>query len=65
MFKHNICVDQPGILDGMPNPADPLTLEFFVNPRCPPALVATEAKAVKVHLGEAAKDLVEDVVVEE
>ena len=35
-FKHSICRDQLEIPDGMPNSANPLPLEFFVNPRCPP-----------------------------
>ena len=34
-FKHSICGDQPGIPDGIPDSADQLPLEFFVNPRCP------------------------------
>ena len=64
-FKHNICSDLPRILDGMPDSADPLIPEFFVNPGCLSAPTAVEAKAAEVHLGEAAKDLVEDVIVEE
>ena len=36
VFKHNICRDCPEVPDGMPNPADPLPPEFFVNPGCPP-----------------------------
>ena len=44
-LKHSICGDQPGILDGMPDSADPLPLEFFVNPRCPSALTVVEIKA--------------------
>ena len=64
-FKHNICGDLPRILDGMPNSTDPLPPEFFVNPGCPPTLTAIKAKAAEVHLGEVAKDPVEDVVIEE
>ena len=36
VFKHNICGDQPKVLDGMPDSSDPLPLEFFANPGCPP-----------------------------
>ena len=35
VFKNNICGDRSEILDGMPDSANPLPLEFFVNPRCP------------------------------
>ena len=35
-FKHNICGDQLGIPDGMPDSTNPLPLEFFVNLGCPP-----------------------------
>ena len=52
-------------MDGMPDYADPLLLEFFVNPRCPPVPTAVEVKATEVYLGEVAKDPEEDVVVEE
>ena len=34
-FTHNICGSKLGIQVGMPNTSTPLTLEFFVNPRCP------------------------------
>ena len=33
VFKHNICGDQPEVLDGMPNSSDLLPPKFFVNPR--------------------------------
>ena len=36
VFKHNICEDHPEVSDGMPEFADPLPLEFFVNPECLP-----------------------------
>ena len=49
----------------MPDSADPLPLEFFVNLGCPPAPLVVEAKAAKVHLVETAKDPTEGVVVEE
>ena len=50
-FKHNICRDRPEIPDDMPNSTDPLPLEFFINPRCPQAPAAIEAKTAKVDLG--------------
>ena len=64
-FKHNICGDQLGIPDGMPDSTYPLPLEFFENLGCPQAPTAIETKAVEVHLGEEAKDPMEDVVAEE
>ena len=36
-FKHNICGDQPEVPDGMTDSYDQLLLEFFMNPKCPPA----------------------------
>ena len=36
-FMYNICGSKPQILDGMPNPSVPLTVEFFTNPRYPPS----------------------------
>ena len=48
-FKHNICVNQPNVLDGMLDSYDPLPPEFFVNTRCPPAPTATKATAVEVY----------------
>ena len=36
VFKHNICGDCPKVLEGMPDSANPLPPEFFVNPGCPP-----------------------------
>ena len=55
-FKHSICSDRQRILDGMSDSVNPLPLKFFVNPRCPPALIAIEVKATEVDLGKAAKD---------
>ena len=43
MLKHNICGDQPEVLDGMPTSSDLLPLKFFMNPRCPLARAPTEA----------------------
>ena len=64
-FKHNICGDQPEILNGMLDSTGPLPLEFLANLGCPPAPTAIEAKAAEVHLGEEEKDPVENIVVEE
>ena len=33
--RHNICGSKPKIPDGMSGTLEPLTPEFFVNPRCP------------------------------
>ena len=52
-FKHNFSGDRPKIPNGMPNSADPLPLEFFINPRCPQAPAAIEAKTAEVDLGGA------------
>ena len=38
-FAHNICSSKPRIPDGMPGTLEPLSLEFFVNPQCPPDAV--------------------------
>ena len=54
VFKHNICGDYPEVLDGMPDSADPLLPNFFVNPGCPPVQVAVEAIATKAPLSETA-----------
>ena len=35
-YAHNIRRSKPKIPHGMPDTSTPLTLEFFVNPRCPP-----------------------------
>ena len=42
-FADNICGSKPKIPDGMPGTSEPLTLEFFVNPRCPSVVVPTGA----------------------
>ena len=65
VFKHNICGDQPEILDGMLDSTNPLPPEFFVNLRCPLAPTAIKVKAVDIDLGEAAKDPKEGVIAEE
>ena len=48
-FKHNICGDQPEVPNGMPDSSDLLPLEFFMNPRCPPALAPIEATTIEVE----------------
>ena len=55
-FKHDIYGDRLEVPDDMPDFVDLLPLEFFVNPRCPPALIAVEVKVAEIDLGEAAKD---------
>ena len=47
-FEHNIYGSKPKIPDGMLGTSEPLTPEFFINPRCPPT-------AVPVRVGVAPK----------
>ena len=49
VFKHNICGDQPEVLDGMLDSFDPLPLELFMNPRCPLARAPTKAIGTEVE----------------
>ena len=56
MFKHNICGGQLKVPDGMPDSSNPLPLEFFVDHRCPPAPIATEATTAEVGQSEAEKE---------
>ena len=42
-FAQNICGSKPKIPDGMLGTTEPLTPEFFVNPRCPPVVVPVGA----------------------
>ena len=65
MFKNNIYGDRPEIPDGMPDSANPLPPNVFVNPRCPPAPVAIEAKDVEVDQGRAIEDSEGGVVAKE
>ena len=55
VFKHNICGDNPEVPDGMPDSSDPISPEFFVNPKCSPPLAAIEATTVEVFQRKAAK----------
>ena len=41
------------VLNGMPDTSKPLSPEFFINPRCPPGVVPTEAATVDVCSSEA------------
>ena len=60
-FKNNICGDRPDIPDGMPNSSNPLPLEFFYNPRCPPVLAVDKAIDAEVSEGKALGDSKGDV----
>ena len=51
-----ICGYQLEVLDGMLDSSDPLPPEFFVNPKCPPVPVATEAASMEVHQSEAVEE---------
>ena len=42
-FAYNICGSKPNIPYGMPGTSNPLTLEFFINHRCPPIVVLVGA----------------------
>ena len=64
-FKHGNYGDQPEIPDGMPNSANPLPPQFFVNPRCPTTPTVVEVKVVEIDMGEAVKDPEDGVVAEE
>ena len=44
---------QPEVPDGMADTSKPLSLEFFINPRCPSGVVPTEVPSVDVRPGEA------------
>ena len=52
-FVHNICGRQLVVPDGIPDTSNPLSQEFFINPRCPPGVVPTKAATVDVCSGEA------------
>ena len=51
-FAHNICGSQPEVLDGMSDTSKPLSLEYFINPRCPPGTVPVEAASTDVLSNE-------------
>ena len=50
--------------DGMPDMSKPLSPKFFINPRCPPGVVPTEATTVDVFSDEAMIALEREVPVE-
>ena len=52
-FAHNICGSQPVVPEGMPDTSKPLSPELFINPRCPPGVIPTEATTSDVRLSEA------------
>ena len=56
VFKYNICGDQPKVLDGMPDSANPLPPEFFVSPRCPLVPTSSEVAVAEVHHRGAAEE---------
>ena len=56
VFKHNICGNHPEVLDGMPDSSNPLPPQFFVNPKCLQAPIATEATTAEVDQSKAAKE---------
>ena len=51
-FAHNICGSYPEVPYGMLDTSKLLSPEFFINPRCPPGVVATEAVPTDVHSDE-------------
>ena len=59
VFKHNICGDHPEVPEGMPNSADPLPHEFFVNLNCPPVQMAVEATVIEAPLSKTPKEPME------
>ena len=52
-FAHNIYGSQPVVPDRMPNTSNPLSLKFFITPRCPPGAIPTKAATNDVRPGEA------------
>ena len=53
-FEHDIHGRKPKIPHGMPDTSTPLTLEFFVNPRCPPGSSFALSTAEPVETAEEA-----------
>ena len=52
-FAHNICGSKPMVPDGMSDTSNSLSLEFFINPRCPSSAIPIEATTIDAHSGEA------------
>ena len=65
VFKHNICGDNPKVLEGMPDSADPLAPNFFVNPGCPPVQTTTEATTIEAPSSKTTKEPMEVAIVED
>ena len=59
VFNHNIYEDCSKVPKDMLDSADPLSPNFFVNPRCPHVQAASETNTTKVPLNEATKEPVE------
>ena len=53
-FAHDICESKPKIPPGMSDTSTPLTLEFLVNPRCPPGSSFALSTAEPVETAEEA-----------
>ena len=51
-FSHNIYGSQSKVLDGLWDTSKSLSLEFFINPRCPPGAIPAEVASIYVHPGE-------------
>ena len=64
-FKHNICGGLLGILDGMPDFADSLPPEFFMNPRYPLGPNSRRSQGYRGTSRRSDKGFGGDVVVEE
>ena len=65
VFKHNICGDHPKVPDGMPDLANSLPPEFFVNPRCPLVQAAAEATTIEAPPSETIKEPMEAAAAED
>ena len=59
VFKHNICGHHPEVPYGMPDSADPLPPEFFVNLGCPPVQAVAEATTTEAPPSETTKEPME------
>ena len=59
VFIHNIYGGHKEVPEGMPDSADPLPSEFFVNHGCLPAQAAVEATATEAPLSEMAREPME------
>ena len=48
-FSHDICRSKPMIPVGMPDMTEPLPLEFFLNPQCPPSASSDPSATIDVR----------------